>query len=479
MGSTIRSDLFFAVAGLLIAVCVHSWNGVESGLPFGLHQTTDDPSYLRPAENFAGHGVWKDNTEGVSAYIQRPPGMGLVHLPFYLLLGKWAFVGEIIFFFLLHGLALYYLPGIFRHFLPRKPALLLSVLYASLPCFWGFLSYTITEAITPSLVILLLSAVLHRRKHSFSAAVFLLFVIWMTRPLLIFLFPAMLYLLWLRRDELKSGFKNALVVVACTLIAISWEARKMIITDREPYTLHPIYSATNATPFRPVHAAFSNLFRIWETQPGRFHAIMGSCWAGNICVRMQLVEDYYSNQDVPLDETSLKQLLEQYSKVNKEVLRSIADSTRTTAMTELPAEKQLRYKVDLLTQQLIAKNKVRYYLHTPLKSARELLVKSQLNLEVFQRYYRGRWWVEVLRFGCLILILIATAGTFMSLTSREKTLRWLAAGCMLYLFYLCYVQRMNEDRYLAPILPLLFITGGVYLCQLTLQLLQRIRRNKA
>ena len=110
-----RRRLLLALFGLVLAVCVHWWNAEMSDLPFGLHATADDPSYLRPAENFFDHGTWKDNSTGASSFVQRPLLFGSIHLVFYSLFGSSAAVAGMIFFFLLHGLALYQLPALLKN----------------------------------------------------------------------------------------------------------------------------------------------------------------------------------------------------------------------------------------------------------------------------------------------------------------------------------------------------------------------------
>jgi len=66
--------------------------------------TADDPSYLAPPENLLRKGVWKDNSEGVSSYIQRPPMIGMINLPFDLIfehgsMGMQKYVALVLHFF--------------------------------------------------------------------------------------------------------------------------------------------------------------------------------------------------------------------------------------------------------------------------------------------------------------------------------------------------------------------------------------------
>ena len=104
-------------------------------------------------------------------------------------------------------------------------------------------------------------------------------------------------------------------------------------------------------------------------------------------------------------------------------------------------------------------NQFQYHIRTPLISAKEQFKKSQLNLGLFQVYYRGNPLVEVLRWFCVILLNLLFLGTFLLFFGKNADMRWLALSVLLYCFYLFYVQRANEDRYMIPLLPLVF-TGG-------------------
>jgi len=453
-----RRRLLLVLSGLVLAVCVHWWNAEMSDLPFGLHATADDPSYLRPAENFFDHGTWKDNSTGASSFVQRPPLFGSIHLVFYSLFGSSAAVAGMIFFFLLHGLALYQLPALLKNFTSERRSLLFAALYALLPCFWGFLSYQITEALSASLVLLLLAAVLHKGNYSLAVSLLLFLCCWLLRPVLILLFPLLLYRLIRERKtfiSLKHWWTPAalLIVVATSFL---WEYRKAGYMEHWG-ELHPIYHPTNESLFRPVHASLTDLFRVWETRPEVFHAIAGSSESSDTNYRSRgFVQHYITERKVPLKPEILYALLQEYARVNR-ALQQRFPSERI--VSESSGEIVLRQKIDRLADSLRKAEPLQYHILTPLKGMREQLPKSQLNLELFQLHYRGSWWAEALRFICVIVILGSLFLTFLALFSRNRQLILLAAGAFLYLFYLFYFQRLNEDRYLLPVLPVLLIVA--------------------
>lgn len=466
------SPLRIAIAGMLIALAVHLLNYLTAdGHPF-LHTTADDPSYLRPVENFLHHGTWKDNGIGASSYVQRPPLFGLIHGICYLISPGQSLAIAFALFLLLHGAALYVLPGIFRHFVSDKSAHWLALLYAALPCFWGFLSYSITEAISPSLVILLLAALLHDGKRSLFYTLLLITLIWFLRPVLLLLFPLVIYKLFRRRSELLHP-RQAITGFLCLLSIFLWEYRKAGYMGHwgDP---HPIYHVTNNPPFRPVHAALSDLFRTWETRPEVLHSFVHACWSEDSTHRsLSAVKAYCSERNVPMPSPDLYALLTTYHTVNMAYLQEKKELPRTL---ETSGERALRLRLVAETKAIRQAFPLRYHVLTPLQSASEQLRKSQLNLELFQVTFRGTFPVELLRYCCVFLLFILLTGSLSALTSRPASLRLMAIGTVIYCFYLFYVQRMNEDRYMIPLLPLIYVCGLVFWISLFRRICSRFSR---
>lgn len=460
-----QKAFWLALTGIVLAGFLHLYNGFLSGLPQGMHTTADDASYLAPAENWWHTGTWKDNSVGISSYIQRPPMMGIIHLLEYVPFGKFAPAAHFLFCLLLHGWSLYRLPRLLTQFLPEKQALSAAWLYATLPCFWGFLSYQITESVSPALVLLLASYLLNRNKTGSSILPILILttVLWLLRPVLILLvlFPLIIYLKknWLSLRKVQIGVTAAL----CLLAVFSWEIRKAGYSGKWG-ELHPIYHAENASLYRPPHEAMSDLFRIWETRPEVFHAIAHSCWGEDSTKRSAaFLEGYIQERNVPMSVLELQELLAAYAAVNRPVIHAI-ESGKTPVQTM--AERRFMHRVYQLESRLRKSNKQQYYLTTPFLSMKEMLTKSQLNPELFQVHFRGKLPVELLRYVCVALINLLVAGTILVMFRRKSELRWMAFGILLYGFYLFYVQRLNEDRYLVPALGVLFVTGSIYWWQL-------------
>lgn len=100
------------------------------------------------------------------------------------------------------------------------------------------------------------------------------------------------------------------------------------------------------------------------------------------------------------------------------------------------------------------------YIKTPIGSAKELFVNSHLHLTTFQLKYRGAIWMEALRWSCLLVTLIGICSLFgisIFWKSVPKELWLICLASVITILYLIFVQRLNEERYLTPILPLAFI----------------------
>jgi hypothetical protein len=462
MHLSVVNPLRLAIAGLLVAVAVHVLNAWIADVPGWIHVTADDASYLRPAENWLSDGTWKDNSEGVSSFVQRPPLLGAVHGFFYFIFGAGgAAIASVVFFFLLHGLALYRLPGLLQHFVKERTAFRISWVYALTPCFWGFLNYQITEAMSASLVLLTLANCFRDDRFAVFRVIFLLGCLWFLRPVLMLLFPVCLLFFFRKRKELFSlkHWWNPAIALMVLLLVFSWEYRKAGYTGRWG-NLHPIYHASNHSVFRPVHRSLTHVFQVWETRPEVFHAIVASCWSEDSSLRsLESLKAYVTERNIPLSPEALHDVLSEYHSINAELI-PLMDSNRLSI--ETGRERRFRKQLDALAEDLRDNNLLQYHLITPARSAFEQLKKSQLNLELFQSVYRGNIVVETIRMFCMLLLGLLFLGSFAAIFSRRPELRWLSAGVLLYCFYLFYVQRMNEDRYLVPMLPMIFVCGSAW-----------------
>jgi len=448
----IKKDVQLALLGVIIALGVHLLDIFVHKLEHGLHVTADDVSYFRPALNWWQYGIWKDGFEGASSYVQRPPLMGIVELIGYWILGNaypWFVFGVAL---LVHGYAVSRLFKIIRFYSTEQRAIAGTWLFILLPCFWGFLSYTITEAFEIGLCVIALSYFLIPSQQQIQKMFISLLLMALFRPVLVVLFlPLLFYKLWKDkpRIQLMNVFRREFVTVNILLIALIsttffWEVRKTMITG-EVLNPHPIYHETNETVFRPPHAALTELFKTWETRPEVFHDFVGRTWQQDpIHISRNEVKAYCIERNVPVEPEILYLSLVAYGNLTPDL------------------EGEFCNALEELTNEIKANNRYLYWIKTPLTGIREQVFKSQLNLIIFQETYRGNWFIETLRYLCMAVILLSyLAILIVPFTWKSAEIRLASLGCWVYGFLLFWVQRMNEDRYMLPLVAIGFVLLAV------------------
>ncbi len=402
-------------------------------------QTADEASYLAPPINYLSNGVWADNSDGITRFYQRPPGYGSIYMICTLILGKYALFGMKIIQILGYFFSIFLIGKISILLLAKqKIALIAALIAALLPMYSGFMYYTLTEGITPVLTLWTIYSYLNFNpsKKPFAVIIATSLLI-LVRPQMILLpFLFIVYHLLIRERKL------ALVISIGFIPFALWQLRTFSISN-EISGLHPIYSSKNNTLFRPSHEAMTNLFRIWESDGEQFHAAIAA-------IKNNRLDEVLL--EVPIEfHAEVKPLLVQYERV----LNSKNDFK---SRKYLAAEKKLIRHTNAVINSLKKENKFLTHIKTPLESARYLLSKSQMNLYIFQDPLRGNPFIELLRILSVILINLGFLAAFMLLFRFKLDVFTILSGfiCLTF-FYLIYVQRLNEERYLTPFLPLLLI----------------------
>ncbi len=410
----------------------------------GLITTADEYSYFSPAEQMLKTGEWNVNSTGEKAYI-RTPGYGIIYFVALALGGSHAFfvlkciqlllfAGSIVLFFRL-----------LRFFADEKLSLIATTVYAFLPCFSGFTYYTLSESVLPFFVLgWLYTLIIRTEKNQWLMLVFSTAALVMIRPQLI-VFPLVLLLYYtIKRDKLVFALLVGL------LPFVSWQVRTMSILGEWP-ELHPIYSTTNNSLYRPPHREMTDLFRIWEYRGEMFHGNMGVISSDTtIDARNKVL------QTIPVEyRKSIEPLLHDFQQ-----LRYLQQSNYAGKSIHgfLPGEKELVQKIQKVREYLKAQHPFDYYLKTPCLSAKRLIGTSMMNLFVFQATWSNAWVVLLLKIVCFVLIVCGLCAAIVVLFWGENhILKVCALALLLSLFYLVFFQRMNEERYLYPYLPVLLL----------------------
>lgn len=436
-------------------------NKVENGFI----RTMDDASYLQPPIHWKKTGIWKDGSHGNSSYFQRPPGYGFLFLlssyispsnP-YLIFKIIQVLGFFVSIFLISKLLLLF--G-----LNDKWTLFGTAIYAFLPSFSGFIYHTLSEGITPVLLLwsfyewVLVVRNEENKVRWISANAFLLLV----RPqLAIFVLVFMLYLLFQKRFKV---FAMGLLILLPFGI---WQIRNSTISGT--LSIHPIYATNNQSFYRPPHEALGELFKVWEFKSDRFHETVGPLLLNSSDEARGL-----ALQSIP---EKYRMAVEPVLKEFQEVCRlQVVHITKGFLASELPEEKAFVQHTNTVTTNLVKANIIDAYVKTPISSAKELFVNSHLHLTIFQIKYRGAIWMEVLRWSCLLVVLMGIVSLFwLTIISKNvpKSLWLVCLSSIITILYLVFVQRLNEERYLTPLLPIAFI-ASIWLLN---SIVRRIKNN--
>jgi heme/copper-type cytochrome/quinol oxidase subunit 4 len=436
--------LILAFVGTLLAIFWQEINSSAlniSGPPrYGFVPTADDASYLSPPKNYLESGVWADNSQGVSRYFQRPPGYGAIFGIFHFVLGKYALIGLKIFQICIYFFTIYLL-GKTLLILSKseKWSLIGATIVAVLPIYSGFMYYTLTESLSPFLLLWTIYTFLSSKSLlvlTLPSALLLL-----VRPQLM-IFPLALILFSILKKEKQKILAFSLSFLPLAL----WMLRSALISG-EFQGLHPIYSDTNISLYRPSHAAMTDLFRIWESDGESFHQTIACISSAHDLEELKpcidAIPEAFRRKTSPII-VEYFQLLHRSDYGNSEEFKK-------KEIAFIQGVKQTR-------KELIAASPWTHYLITPVKSAIYLLRKSQLNLNIFQDKFRGNVLMEFVRWISILLINLGMMSALIQLFKKKLNLiTVLSAAIIAYFFYLIYFQRMNEERYLTPLLPILLI----------------------
>lgn len=461
-----RSHLFI---GLLAFACAWFWNSwnvkaLQRDLPDHLREgvtvaTTDDASYLRVVEDLVEPPVTADKPR----IDLRAPGYRLWYLvPRLFLSAPAALQVLVVLQCLLFAVSVVLIWEVFLVFGITTPVRwTFALLIAVLPTFHGFLFYTLTEAVTPALTLLVLCcAMLGERAQGngwLVAAGILWSLLMVTRPALAWAGLPLVHVLWSRYGGWRSW---ARILMVCALVFIPtgiWWMRNMTIAGGF-VSLHPVYRADEPGINRPTHEAFWELAKSWGTPGDTFHSIMEPAFhaalAGDTSrsYSVRFIATAPPNELTPEEKEAIASGFGAWQRFTSTILApAMARPERT--LGPRPEEQVIVDDIAQVTRAYRSEHAWRYHILVPAQVLRKLIAHSNLNLHLFQHALRGRPWVEGLRWLSALLHIILLLGVFLAVWWRiDPTVRWAALGAALYVFYLAHVQRGVEERYTLPVL---------------------------
>ena len=454
-------------------------------------RTNDDASYLTPPLNYMETGEWKDNITGKQAYFLRPPGYGL----FYMALAKLGDFSSALMLLkisqlLLFALSVYWFYYITNTLLQhRKTALILATIYGISPFFIGFLFYSLTEGITPALLLLYIFLLIkaydktnYRQKNGYYFLAALCFsYLLIVRPALGLwglLIPVFLIKSYWKKGILNMILKLILFGAVAFSFMLIWQIRNYKIAG-EYVGLHPIYYTDNNTMFRPTLQEFWEFNKSWGVEGHVYHSYSLPFWQAAIKGDTSII--YIDNilnafPDEVITYFGKPRLIKVFRKYQRSVLfqKPYYEQHLPMPKKSNAIEQEVVDEFKQLTKECRKEFWMQYYIIAPLKVFKVMAFHSNLSLYIFQHTYRGIFLMEVLRYFFFSLHSLCFIALFFSLFFlrnsdwRQNAITLIAFA---YVFYLCYVQRGIEERYTLPILPLLLI-GLVYFVKQRIKLLR-------
>jgi hypothetical protein len=430
--------------------------------------TADDVSYIAPAINLVENGILKNNDTGIHSYYERPPGYSVFIAIFYYFDNcNWQFLVKYsqLFLFATASFLIYMI--VFVASCNVKLSFVAQLIFGLSPIFYGFIYYTISEAITPQLVIVFLYFIILYKKS--SKLIFLIFsgiilsIIFSIRPVLVFLAIIPILLILYRYKFSIKTFATILLISTISFSSIIiWGVRNYSISSKI-VSLHPIYEPSQNSVFRPTHRALWNFVKLWGEDGAKFHSYIVPFWENNIDGRYNENEIQIIINSFPhwvIESVGKHNLTNTFQKYAQSIIYQREYYALSLAMpNDIPEiEKDVIKDFENYANIIKIKQPLKCFVVTPLLVFKKIAFHSNLSLYMFQNTYRGNFLVETLRVVYYIFHALMFLNVFFSvLYFRKNSLVFsISTSIILYLLLLMYVQIGVEERYTMPVLPLLY-----------------------
>ena len=440
----------------------------------GLMKTGDDPSYLNPPLNYLRHEVWKGTGNSPSAHYQRPPGYGLFLLPAL----KWAELkGQD------YGTIIRYTQMLWNALVPVFVFLLLYCIFrkeliafffgmvALLPIFTSYSNYLLSEAVTPVLLLIFFFILLTRPKWPPLLGAILGILI-LVRPIFILLLGVTASVLFLKHRSLKF---TVLLSFFALLPWTIWEVRNQYYN--KPYVsiqqvFHPVYDPSNTTYWRLPHEGLYALVKLSNPDPVHFHQWHKTHWKKNINQdRIDTVQFMRDLLGVEITELMSSSEIERLVKTYLETWNEIPAWSSKGLFS--PKELELSKELTMLAERYKSEHFWSAQISVPFKVLFDLLFHSHLNHPSFWKkdYNAFERFISVFC-SCFFLstfLLTFAAPWFIRIRkgnlpdSALSLIDVNALFILIYLFYLAWIQRGVEMRYVYPLLSLALLSSVVLL----------------
>lgn len=442
-------------------------------------KTADDVSYLRPAQNYLETGEFKNNDAGNGSYFLRPPGYSSLYIFFGSFLEMENTVKAVKYIqLLLFGLSAYCLFFISLGFInSKKISILITVIYGVSNLASNFLYYTLTEAITPALVIFFVYFLIQAKAQNRLKTKLILYYIsaivfsflFITRPVLAILGLAFPFFIYADFWKEKRLFFTQLILLGAIASSgmIFWQVRNYNISN-QIVGLNPIYYPENSqSSFRPTHEALWGLCKGWGEIGADFHSYVGPFWIsairGNASQQdIEKIISHFPNEVVyALEKDKLVEMFKHYQ-LSIENQKYYYENSLPMPQEIPEIEVKTIQLIKALTSEYKKEFWFQYHVYSPIKVFKELAFHSNLSMYIFQKTFRGNFFMEAFRLFAFSIHVMAFISLIFSPFSKVpihlKSI--FSYALIIYVFYLIYFQRGIEERYSLPVLPLILVSFG-------------------
>ncbi len=444
----------------------------------------DNEYYLSPVDNYVRGKGWK-RSPAVSDgdYFRRVPGYSLVYLFFYKLFGSqnlWFFLK--LFQFGLFTLTIPFFYRICTFLTNGIGPKIATVIYAATPMVGGWVFYTITEGITPELMVLYLyftykgfQSIEKRKKTIFySVAMVMLTYLVLTRPYAaiagIILVFALLKDLSVLKRQFIPGF--AFIFLIGFIGIGSWALRNYRLTG-EVVFLEKAYHPQSLDRMKPEFRGMFSFAKCWGEDGDQFNKYHQPFYFAALAGDTQAVEIRKVIDQLPPAVVSdfgndrLFHVLKLHQKAIA-IQKPYYDNEKAQPDTYFPEQLQAEEAYNQLIKEYQKKHFFTYWIGSRLIYLKRMIFHSntahvfifQGNISLPLRLYKA--------FLLLIHLFIYGAVIF-NIFRIKKRFDYVVYVLtpLLFIFFFSFIHREIEQRYMLPVLPIMIIGSSLLLTDIS------------
>ncbi|HRH58051.1 MAG TPA: glycosyltransferase family 39 protein [Chitinophagales bacterium] len=437
----------------------------------------DNVWYVSQIKNYLNGNGFTVNPEKSNYSVRRTPVYPLFYGLHYILFGEAGSYYYIRFtqllIYILATIALFY--AVYNFTEDKKIALGCALLYGFNPSLVSFLYYTITEALSPSLVcfiiyFLSLCKKYNRKKDWIYAGLF--FAIGaLCRPSIFFLSIGILFFIfYVNKKSVSNIFKSVLFFTLGASLVFAPHVVRNYHNTKEFILLEKYYGD-------PMDYGMPNIeLRKWI-----------SCWMNPADYTSETISNNIRNA-ICCDTSKTKEMIVE-SEIQKlpahgfivnskssikDAYSSLYDyynikmhSKRSPEIDSF--EKISRLKFTALRSEFIRKAPIQYYIVTPLLFLKSVVIQSNSSQLVFLDNYKDSY----VKIGFKILLLLLNIYLFISLAGcliffrKHTAIYGLTILFVLVNFlYIIFILKYFEARYLIPLFPCLYVIGIIFFIEI-------------